>query len=136
MKKLLLIEDDPDILSVLELLLADHYEVHTAMTAAIVPEVVTIKPDLILLDNWLPGMTGEEISKILKAQPTTSMIPVIMVSASNISDDAVVDSGVDAFIMKPFDINELIVTIEKLINSDVHVEGKYGSLFSNTKTII
>jgi two-component system phosphate regulon response regulator PhoB len=117
-KKIMVIEDDTDIRETIVYALEDaHYEVVSSEDARILKLIHHHKPDLILLDNWLSDWksdaNGEQLSKQLKSNPSTSHIPVIIVSAvSNIKD--VAEAGLaDDFLRKPFDLKELTDMVEK-----------------------
>jgi len=117
-KKIMVIEDDTDIRETIVYALEDaNYEVVSSEDARILKLIHHHKPDLILLDNWLSDWksdaNGEQLSKQLKSNPSTSHIPVIIVSAvSNIKD--VAEAGLaDDFLRKPFDLKELTDMVEK-----------------------
>lgn len=87
-KKILVIEDDKDIRDTIVYVLEEEgYEVIASDNARILKKVNDLEPDLILLDNWLTDWTsdlsGQQLSKALKNNPTTRHIPVILVSAVN-----------------------------------------------------
>lgn len=114
----MVIEDDTDIRETIVYALEDaNYEVVSSEDARILKLIHHHKPDLILLDNWLSDWksdaNGEQLSKQLKSNPSTSHIPVIIVSAvSNIKD--VAEAGLaDDFLRKPFDLTELIDMVAK-----------------------
>src|SRR6478609_79670 len=117
-KKILVIEDDKDIRDTIVYVLEEQgYEVVSSEEAKILKSLDTIKPDLILLDNWLTewksDANGQQLSKELKSNPKTSHIPVIIVSAvSDIADIA--QAGLaDGYLKKPFDLTELSAIIRK-----------------------
>lgn len=62
------------------------------------------KPDLILLDNMMPMMSGEQTARIFRANPVTKSIPIIMITAMRLSKDEInlIKLDVDSFIEKPF----------------------------------
>jgi DNA-binding response OmpR family regulator len=74
-------------------------------------------PDLIILDNIMPRMSGWECTKALKADPELREIPIIMLSALDDVKDKVeaFESGVDDYITKPFNFSEVLVRIRALL---------------------
>ncbi len=70
-------------------------------------------PDLVLLDLMLPGLNGLEVCRILKENPETRGIPIIMVSAKGEEDDIVrgLELGADDYISKPFSVRELLARV-------------------------
>ncbi|MES2274573.1 MAG: response regulator [Bacteroidota bacterium] len=117
-KKILVIEDDKDIRETIAYALEDGgFVVVASEDAKILKSLGTIKPDLILLDNWLTDWksdaNGQQISKELKSDPKTSHIPIVMVSAvSNIQEIAEAGQA-DAYLKKPFDLAELVAIVNK-----------------------
>ncbi|MGB3206324.1 MAG: response regulator [Crinalium sp.] len=77
------------------------------------------KPDLIVLDVVLPGRSGFELCRELKADPETSKIPVVMCSTKNSDMDKFwgMKQGADAYIAKPVDQEELLRTVNQLIKN-------------------
>ncbi|MBH8572089.1 response regulator [Nostocaceae cyanobacterium CENA369] len=75
------------------------------------------KPDLILLDLILPGQSGFEFCRKLKADPTTKAIPVVICSTKNTDVDKTwgTMSGADAYLIKPVNENTLLQTVSKFI---------------------
>ncbi|MGZ3751234.1 MAG: response regulator [Mucilaginibacter sp.] len=117
-KKIMVIEDDTDIRETIVYALEEgSYEVVSSEDARILKFLDKHKPDLILLDNWLSDWksdaNGEQLSKKIKSDPSTSHIPVIIVSAvSNIKE--VAEAGLaDGFLRKPFDLKELLDMVAK-----------------------
>ena len=110
MSKILVVDDDTDILSVMEILLTmKGFEVEvTAKGENTFPKINTFKPDLILLDVLISGHDGRTICKQLKSNEETRHIPVIMFSAHPGAAATITDYGADDFIAKPFDVNNLI----------------------------
>lgn len=120
MPKILVVDDDQDILLVMEALLKmNGYEVAvTAKGEEAITKASTFCPQLILLDVRLSGSDGREICKSLKATKSTCNIPVIMVSAhpSGVSDISAY--GADDFIAKPFDVKFLLGRIQSLVRQN------------------
>jgi twitching motility two-component system response regulator PilH len=76
------------------------------------------KPDLILLDIKLPDMDGYQVCRLLKSEPDTKSIPVIMATASEIEKKDEfwgLEVGADAYLIKPFEPEELISEVKKLL---------------------
>ncbi len=70
--------------------------------------------DLIILDMFLRGMDGREITKLIKKDKNKKNIPVLMISAQSGEVGSIAESGVDAFLPKPFDTLELLQEVERL----------------------
>jgi len=117
-KKLLIIEDDKSILQVLENVLGfNNFKViGINRTDDIIETINKYKPDLILTDYLLPGMNGGKICQLIKSNAKTYHLPVILISAYHELAISLGSFGFDAFIPKPFDINKLVTTINKLLN--------------------
>ncbi len=117
---ILVVDDTPDNLRLLSAMLAKQgYEVRKALNGKIALNACKIiLPDLILLDINMPEMDGYEVCQQLKADETTSGIPVIFISAlDNVLDKVrAFDVGGSDYISKPFHTAELISRIENQIN--------------------
>jgi DNA-binding response OmpR family regulator len=115
-KRILAIDDDLSILSVLrDLLEYEGYEVSTLSRGEkVMDELENHHPDLILLDVMLAGMDGRDICRSIKEKIETHNIPVILISAThNLSDSLKLEGAPDDFIAKPFDIRILMQKIEQ-----------------------
>jgi DNA-binding response OmpR family regulator len=110
MSKILVVDDDVDILSVMEILLSmKGFDVEvTSKGENTIPKIESFKPDLILLDVLISGHDGRTICKELKTNKSTKDIPVIMFSAHPGAAATIGDYGADDFIAKPFDVNNLM----------------------------
>ncbi len=106
-KKVLVIDDDQDILEAISFILDDAgYAVITRDNASDVDDIVrTDFPDLIILDIFLSGSDGREITKNLRRKEETKNTPIILISAHPLTLSSVLESGATAFIPKPFDID-------------------------------
>jgi len=82
-------------------------------------KVKKFQPDLIILDNIMPGMTGREITKILKNDPNFKDISIIMLSALDDVKDKVAgfEAGVDDYITKPFNFSEVLARINAVLRN-------------------
>jgi DNA-binding response OmpR family regulator len=116
MKKILVVDDDIDILNIVEHILLSHgFDVQTHSTGLGVPDIVMhYHPNLILLDIRLPGKLGTEVCKELKQIDTH--LPIILFSAHADQGKAFALCDADGFIQKPFDIKNLINTINLNVN--------------------
>lgn len=116
-KRILIVDDDISIVESLKYLLEDSgYQVDTNEDGKFIYKRFNgNKPDLILLDYWLPGENGGDITKKLKTESDTKNIPVIIISASYNIKDLVHEAGADDFLQKPYDIDDVLNTIKKHI---------------------
>ena len=75
------------------------------------------KPDLVLMDIHLPGMSGVDALKHLRAEPSTASIPVAAVTASVMQQDRamIMDAGFDAYVSKPISLKEFLDTVRRLL---------------------
>lgn len=118
-EKIVVIEDEPDIREVIEHnLRREGYQVFCTPDGEAGWDLVRQKaPDLILLDLMLPGLDGIELCRRLKADPLTSEIPVIMVTAKGEESDVVLGLGVgaDDYVCKPFSPRELLARVRAVL---------------------
>jgi CheY-like chemotaxis protein len=112
-RRLLVVDDEPDILEFLQIILEDEgYAVTTSDKGEYLEQLHNGGlPDLILLDVLLSGKDGRDIVKYLKQEPTTKHIPVIMLSAHPGARQTALQAGADDFLEKPFDIDTLLTLI-------------------------
>lgn len=117
MKRILVIDDDPTVTSVLKRGLA--YEGYTVDTAAAGPAGLAIardhKPDLVILDVMLPGLDGYEVLRRLRA--ADDAVPVLMLTARDETSDQVqgLEAGADDYVVKPFDFAVLAARVKALL---------------------
>jgi DNA-binding response OmpR family regulator len=129
MRRILVIEDDPDIALSLRLKLERDggFAVVTAHDGATgLRQAVDRPPDLILLDVNLPGMDGFEVCRHLRKDPATAQTPVIMLTARIGESDRVagLDLGADDYITKPFSPKEALARVRAVLRrSDRTAEG-------------
>jgi DNA-binding response OmpR family regulator len=116
-KKILIAEDDPDILFILDMILNDAgYKVETLAEGSSIVGNRKEWPDLFILDKEMPVIDGLAICKYLKLRKETKDIPIIMISAYHKLKKKAREAGVDDFIEKPFELKNLLRTIEKYID--------------------
>jgi len=112
MTKILVVDDDPAILEVIQLILEDNnYDVETARSGRIFDDLKRM-PDLILLDILLSGEDGREIVKRLRRNDKTKKVPIVMISAHPSAGDTFHKIGANGFVSKPFDIDDLLNTVK------------------------
>lgn len=118
-KWVLVVEDDPKIRELLQKSLEREYNVATAddgvmglMRVASEP-----KPDLVLADVMMPKLDGIAMAKRMKSDPKTSNIPVIFLTAREGSKDVIagIQAGARHYITKPFDLNDLMGKVRKVL---------------------
>lgn len=114
-KKILVVDDDPDILEFLQVILEEEgYLVVITEKGEYLEQLHNGGlPDFILLDVLLSGKDGREIVKYLKRQAETRHIPVLMFSAHPSAEQTARAAGADDFIAKPFDIEVLLTRIAR-----------------------
>ncbi|MEL6912514.1 MAG: response regulator transcription factor [Cyanobacteria bacterium J06631_6] len=115
-KKLLLIDDDPNlILLVKDYLEFRGYNVDTAENGREALEVLDhLVPDMIICDVMMPEMDGYTLVKHIREEPVTNRIPVLFLSAKGQSQDRVkgLNEGADVYMSKPFEPEELVAQVE------------------------
>ncbi len=123
-KKILVVDDEPDILEFLQdLLEGEGYTVAITDKAEYVEKLhVDGLPDLILIDVLLSGEDGHKIVKHLKSQEATRHVPVIMFSAHPSAEETVRVAGADDFVAKPFELDEVLAKIAKHVLSIEAIE--------------
>jgi two-component system phosphate regulon response regulator PhoB len=113
-KRILVVDDDKDILGLIDYLLKEEgYTVTASTTSKILTKLEKIKPDLILLDCWLPEGFGDDLCRDIKSDPSFKHIPVIMISAVNELEFIAKKCHADAFVEKPFDIDHLTAMVKR-----------------------
>jgi CheY-like chemotaxis protein len=119
-KTVLLCDDDTDILELCKYIFEQEgfeAKVFSKMKDAL-EEVITSPPDLILLDIWMPGMSGIEVARLLKQNPKTSHIPILLFSANSELDQIANEVNANGYIKKPFNTHELKSTLNQYLKSN------------------
>jgi two-component system, OmpR family, alkaline phosphatase synthesis response regulator PhoP len=122
-KKILVIEDDPDLVELLSFNLRNcGFTVSTAGDGLdALKKARSIIPDLILLDLMLPELDGFGVCEILRREPETARIPIIMVTAmsSQFARLAGLEAGANDYVTKPFSPKQLIARVQALLGQPV-----------------
>src|ERR1700746_370792 len=119
-KRILVIEDERDVVDLLTLNLrkAGGFVISTATDGDTgLTKARAEKPDFIILDLMLPKMPGLEVCKILKSDPATRQIPIMMLTAKAEESDRVVglEFGADDYVTKPFSPREVVLRIRAIM---------------------
>jgi DNA-binding response OmpR family regulator len=121
MNRVLIVDDNRDILWVVEVILKRYgFEVMTTLKGEeVLSKTKMFSPQLILLDVFLSGIDGIDICNTLKSTPETKDIPVIMISAHTNFKEVKKFCRADDFMSKPFDANELVRKINYFIGDTI-----------------
>ena len=118
---ILVVDDTPANLHVLASALRADYRIKTATHGQAALDIAARedRPDLILLDVMMPNMSGFEVCRRLRADPTTRGVAVLMVTALDQANDveAAVEAGTDDFLTKPINKTELLLRVRALLES-------------------
>jgi len=120
MKKILLVDDEPNIVMSLEYIFKkEDFEVFIARDGVEAIEIVeNNKIDIIILDIMMPNVDGYQVLKYLKANPVFSKIKVIFLSAKNKASDIELglQLGADKYVSKPFSTKKLVNEVKSMLN--------------------
>ncbi|MFT3704289.1 MAG: response regulator [Agriterribacter sp.] len=119
MIKVLVVDDDEDLLQMIGIMLRAHkMQPNCVGEAGTVRKIINnSRPDVILMDIFLGNYDGRTICSQLKSDPEFAHIPVILYSAAHLTAESVLESGADEFLHKPFSMNMLVGIIEHLAKS-------------------
>jgi signal transduction histidine kinase/CheY-like chemotaxis protein len=112
---ILVVDDEADVITFTRDLLDEQYDILSALTSATaIKEAINNKPDLVLLDAWIPGISGYDICRTLKRNSNTKDTPIIIFTAATqqIDEERAREAGADGFVTKPFRREQMIELIE------------------------
>ena len=117
-RKIIVCDDDKDILEMLEIILSnDQTEVISVLNSlTLFAELDKHKPDLLLLDLWMPVLAGDQIVRQLRKQANYIDFPIIVMSASRDGKNIAFEAGASAYMEKPFNINELVGMVDEYVS--------------------
>jgi DNA-binding response OmpR family regulator len=118
MAKILIVDDEPDIVRLLERILAGrgHKIVKARDGAEALELAAESAPDLVVLDRNLPKIDGHEVCRRLRAEPATRAVPVVMMSSQYVAiEDVVGPAAPDAYVVRPFLREVLVANVERLL---------------------
>jgi DNA-binding NarL/FixJ family response regulator len=137
-KQLLVVDDDPSLLlAVSETLRAENYDVVTARRGAeAMVRIAEALPDLIISDIRMPGMDGYALVRNLRASPRTRLIPIVFLTAKDETADRIAGfrGGVDAYITKPFETDELVAVIKSILERVHRTHSDLARMFGEQET--
>lgn len=117
--KILVVEDEPDIRKLVHYHLAqERYKVMEAEDGENALRLIQRdKPNLVVLDLMLPGLSGQELCKILKSKPDTAALPILMLTAKAGEADKVLglEIGADDYLTKPFSPREMVARVKAIL---------------------
>lgn len=123
-KKILIADDDPDIREIMtRFLSAKAYEVAVASDGFEAgAKVMDFKPDLVVLDLFMPGIDGFEVCKRIKENPRTSHIKVLAITGYDTEEnrDQIMEAGADGYLTKPINRDRLLEEVEVLLAGFEH----------------
>lgn len=121
----LVVEDNPDLNLFICRCLADDYRVAATLNGqSALVEATTLRPDLVITDVMMPGMTGEELVRRLRLEPQLAGLPIVVLTAK-LDDEMrvrVLEAGANDFVLKPFSVNELLARVGNLVRD--HLDRK------------
>ncbi len=126
---LLIIEDNADVTAYITALLQKDYQIETAPDGQQgIDKALALVPDIIITDVMMPEKDGYEVCETLKTDERTSHIPIIMLTAKATEADRLTGlrTGADAYLMKPFNKEELFVRLEKLLELRRKLQARYA----------
>lgn len=117
-RRVLIVEDEPHIVESLSFLLGrEGFEVDALGDGAVAREAIAAAPpDVLVLDVMLPGLTGFELLRALRADPATASLKILMLTAKGQRRDREVaeEAGADIFMTKPFSNAEVVAAVKEL----------------------
>ena len=119
--KILIVDDDPMNLSILEILLSDDYTLVRARSGEeALAQAKSERPDLVLLDVMMPGIDGYEACRLMRAEPELKKMRIVLVSAKAMPSERLrgFEAGADDYVTKPFDHDELMAKIRVFLGMD------------------
>ena len=132
----LVIEDNRDIAAYIGDVLSDRYAVAYATNGEDgMKKAIDIVPDLVVTDLMMPGMDGLELCRRIRSNDVVNHIPIVIVTAKISDQERIegIEAGADAYLAKPFNVDELRSIVERLLDRQRSLRSKFGDNATNTK---
>lgn len=132
----LIVEDNPDVQYYLKQILQADYNIFSARNGKEALDLVkSARPNLIVSDLMMPEMDGYELCKVLKNGPSTQHIPIILLTAKASRQDKLkgFEYQADAYLIKPFDVEELRLRIRQLLLKHKNLKASNGNIFAKNE---
>jgi len=115
--RILVVDDDAPIVTLMRSLLREFgFEPLTAMSGeAAIDTARSHVPDLILLDKNMPGMSGDEVIRLMRGEPSLEAVPILILSGEPIGPGELARLGADGAVQKPFDVTDLVEQIRSRV---------------------
>lgn len=130
-RKILVVDDDPDLANYLSIILSPHYNTECARNAEEALSIVSSKnmPDIVLSDIVMPGEDGISLCRKIKEDLVTCHIPVILVTAKVGVNNSIkgLESGADAYVTKPFDPAYILALIQSILRNRDLLKGEFAT---------
>lgn len=127
-KSILVVDDNPEIAQVVQDVLASYgYHVAAVDDVAALQASREYLPDLILLDLVMPHVSGADAARRLTEQPETTDIPIVLMSGAKDLAQCAAQVGAAAYLSKPFDLDELLHTVETVLGTTGNAPTQFGA---------
>lgn len=120
-KRILVFDDDEELLAILEYIINDNgWELFSQLNCnKLLEKVREVKPDLIIMNNWIPDMGGVEATRLLKKEADLKKTPVIFFSANTNIEALAREAGADTYIPKPFELDDMEKILRDFLDRDI-----------------
>lgn len=128
--KLLIVEDNPELLMIMQQLLKSYYRVYIAQNGADALGIIRQKNiDLVISDVMMPEMDGLELTRAIKGNSEFSHLPVILLTAKTQEEDIqeALEAGADDYVTKPFRLKDLKLRIDNIIENRKRIQSESAS---------
>jgi DNA-binding response OmpR family regulator len=114
---IVVVEDDPALRAFLCTALAEEFAVSGAVTGEEAIQLIRrLRPDIVILDVMLPGVSGLDVVRQIRAEPGLAQTPILVMTAfSDIEPAEAEEAGASRFLSKPFDVQELTAAVKELL---------------------